>query len=497
MVCYFHPDRESTNTCEICGKEICPECGLELAGKVYCKECIESIVGLNLAGDKAPKAEEPVIEKEVIPEVEEPIAETQGTPVFKDSASIDTEENPYKIIDDEEPFKFTTEKVPEVKEFSSEPNLFKDTQRQEPPIVEEKAFTEMETPELTSIYEQEKQRTLNDISKPIVDEPEEIIPLTSEKAKTVSLFDTEDDYDIIYPDHSYEPPETSARRALEEKYENYLEDLYFDEEVPLSEQLAKDEEEYGSLTETPYVPIDKENIPLNELYPEDFGENGEYLGDLQEETPSMDTVKVEEIPTYDEPKIQEPIKASVMGAGATGGVYAVEETIPRQRETTIPTASGVYSANEIRSTRDEPTIPAASGVYSETPKTLIEDDQIPMHFDNDEDLENEIRRRLAAREEEKRIEKEQASPMRFLKKERPQKPATKDEKIVQEIEKQTSDDPVGAVDVLLTIILIVVIIVVVFYILYLFTLQMYYPSFTDAIFGLKDPQTLLNNILHK
>ena len=61
--------------------------------------------------------------------------------------------------------------------------------------------------------------------------------------------------DYIYPDHTYEPEETSARQALEEKYERYLDDLYFDEtEVPLEEQLAKDEEEYGSLTKKPYVP---------------------------------------------------------------------------------------------------------------------------------------------------------------------------------------------------------------------------------------------------
>ncbi|WP_230594891.1 hypothetical protein [Methanobrevibacter smithii] len=46
----------------------------------------------------------------------------------------------------------------------------------------------------------------------------------------------------MYPDHTYEPEETSARQALEEKYERYLDDLYFDEtEVPLEEQLAKDD----------------------------------------------------------------------------------------------------------------------------------------------------------------------------------------------------------------------------------------------------------------
>ena len=61
--------------------------------------------------------------------------------------------------------------------------------------------------------------------------------------------------DYIFPDHTYEPEETSARQALEDKYEKYLDDLYFDEaEVPLEEQLAKDEEKYGSLTRKPYTP---------------------------------------------------------------------------------------------------------------------------------------------------------------------------------------------------------------------------------------------------
>ncbi len=60
--------------------------------------------------------------------------------------------------------------------------------------------------------------------------------------------------DYIFPDHTYEPEKTSARQALEDKYEKYLDDLYFDEaEVPLEEQLAKDEEEYGSLTRKPYT----------------------------------------------------------------------------------------------------------------------------------------------------------------------------------------------------------------------------------------------------
>ncbi|MBE6499533.1 MAG: ATPase, partial [Methanobrevibacter thaueri] len=48
MECHYHPGRESTDNCAICGKSICKECGLEIAGKIYCKECLESIVGVSL-----------------------------------------------------------------------------------------------------------------------------------------------------------------------------------------------------------------------------------------------------------------------------------------------------------------------------------------------------------------------------------------------------------------------------------------------------------------
>ena len=458
MECYYHPGRESTDKCNICGKNICKECGLEIAGKYYCKECIENIVGLNL-NEKTPKTEpameERVIEEEVIPETETLIATHEG-PVFKDSASLGNEDNPYKIIDDESRIK-TASTIPEVKEFSSEPKLFKDTQKVEKLITEEKAFIKMEEPELTSLYEQEKGRTLNEYN---ISKPAENVPLGSEKEfgepQTFNI-DNSNDSDIIYPDYSYEPPETSARRALEEKYENYLDDLYFDEEVPLSEQLAQDEEEFGSLTETPYVPIEKENIPLNELYPEDFGQNGEYLGDIKEETPVY----------------KEPVRASVMGAGATGGVYATEEVIPPKKETPIP---------------------AASGVYSEPSENRIEDNQVRMTFDNDEDLEAEIRRRLTAQEEEKRIKKEQSSPMSFLKKDRRPK-VNRDEKIIKEIEKQKNKEPVGAVDIILAIIMIIVILVVLYYLIYLFFLRAYYPTFTDAILGLANPKLLISYII--
>lgn len=43
MECHYHPERESTDICAICGKPICKECGLEIAGKIYCKDCLQKL----------------------------------------------------------------------------------------------------------------------------------------------------------------------------------------------------------------------------------------------------------------------------------------------------------------------------------------------------------------------------------------------------------------------------------------------------------------------
>ena len=59
MECYYHPNRESTDTCAICGKTICKECGLEIAGKVYCKDCLEKIIGINMENKPQKEAPEP------------------------------------------------------------------------------------------------------------------------------------------------------------------------------------------------------------------------------------------------------------------------------------------------------------------------------------------------------------------------------------------------------------------------------------------------------
>ena len=174
--------------------------------------------------------------------------------------------------------------------------------------------------------------------------------------------------DYIYPDHSYQPEETTARRAVEDKYERYLDDLYFDEpEVPLNEQLARDEEQYGSLTRREYAP-------------------------------------------RREPQREAPQRSA------------------------------------------------------------------PQAYPEEDDLDRRIREELARREQGKSI-RDGREP-------------------IHNIQYEEEKEPFSAVDILLTVILILVIIVVLFYILYLFKLSATYPTFVDAVFGLKNPGQFINALTH-
>jgi len=222
MECHYHPQREASDVCAICGKSICKECGLEIAGKVYCKDCLEKIIGLGLdnnaqqstATQEPVYAEEQPIEEESIyqpqEEYEIPYAQEEYSPEHK----AISDDSPYNIKDNIE-----YSGGLESSYLSNDESIY-----QQPEVTQE----EYEIP-----YAQEE------IQQPISQEPE-----------------------YIYPDHSYEPGTTSARKDLEDKYEKYLDDLYFDEkEVPLGEQLAKDEEQYGSLTRKEYKPKQVEEIP--------------------------------------------------------------------------------------------------------------------------------------------------------------------------------------------------------------------------------------------
>ena len=317
MECYYHPDREGADTCAICGKSICKECGLEIAGKIYCKECLEKIVGLGI-NDKSSKP----AKEEIAPE---PI-KTEPARLNKQPAG----ENIYQ---------------PEA-------------ESQIPPRQEEVQPVH----EIRQIHDDSPYNVRDNVNTGVPEtsyiEPEPVQPQIEPQPQI-----TQNEPEYIYPDHSYEPKPTSARMDLEDKYEKYLDDLYFDEnEAPLGEQLAKDEEQYGSLTRRQYPP--KEEPQLTQRRPE-------------------------------------PPK-------------------------------------------------------NETP----------------EEMEARIRAEILAEQKGGKV---------------------KDS--IHNLNYQEEKESMGAVDILLTIILILVILVVIYYLIYIFILHAAYPTFMDAVYGLTNPQNVINNIL--
>ena len=325
MECYYHPSVESTDVCAICGKSICKECGLEIAGKIYCKDCLEKIVGLSL--DNSSQKEVP----------QEPARFEKEEPVEMSNLTQKPEEVQFSGVADDSPYN--------IKEnINYEGGL-------------ESKYEENYQPS-DSLYEAiENNQVLKEPVGNIRQEYVEQDSMDGVLRQPENRARNEYDYiqrqpqappaeDYIYPDHSYQPEEVPSR-AVEDKYERYLDDLYFDErEVPLNEQLARDEAKYGSLTKDDYQPR-----------------------------------------TMEQPN-------------------------------------------------------------------------------DDEELERRIRAKLMRRES------------------------------IHNIQYEEEKEPYGAVDILLTIILVLVILIVLFYLVYLFKLSATYPTFIDAVFGLKNPGALLNALLH-
>ena len=244
MECYYHPDREGTDNCAICGKSICKECCLEIAGKVYCEECLEKIVGLETS-QQTEQAIDPVVEQE---------------PIVTEPVEIAADDNIYQLqeeeIDIEVPSATQEEAAQEYKIISDDsPYNIKDSIKYSGGL------------ESSYLDDSEKVYPEPQIEEPQVAQNE----LNTQEKETLTQ---KDDDDFIYPDHDFEPQSTSARQDLEDKYEKYLDDLYFDEtDIPLGEQLAKDEEQYGSLTRKEYTPKKQEaveqKLPAEEKAPKE------------------------------------------------------------------------------------------------------------------------------------------------------------------------------------------------------------------------------------
>ena len=329
MECYYHPSVESTDVCAICGKSICKECGLEIAGKIYCKDCLEKIVGLSV---KNTPQEKPVQEAPK-PERQEP-EEVQFSKIAEDS--------PYNIKENIKyegglESKYGENLQPEGSLYETIENI----QTPQEPVQEVREEYVQQEPVMEEVLRQPAGQARNEYD--YVQRQAQAPPAN----------------DYIYPDHSYQPEETSARREVEDKYERYLDDLYFDEaEIPLNEQLARDEAQYGSLTRNEYPP----------------------------------------------------------------------RNAPQQQPS------------------------------------------------SDDDLERRIREELMRKEQggKSSIRREQIHNLQY----------------------EDKKEPFGALDILLSIVLIIVVLIVLFYIVYLIKLSATYPTFIDALFGLKNPGMLLNALLH-
>ena len=355
MECYYHPERESTDTCAICGKSICKECGLEIAGKVYCKECLEKIVGLGIE-NKAPEQPEPVAAQEPVRTEparlnKQPPAETIYQPQEETEPARLNKQAPAETI-----YQPQEEKAPithEIKQISDDsPYNIKDNIDYSGGL-ESSYISENEPAPQVQVREEPR-------PEPQIAQNEyELYPEQQIAQKPVN-----NSQEFIYPDHTYEPEPTTARRELEDKYEKYLDDLYFDDkDVPLNEQLAKDEEQFGSLTRRPYPPRPEEAI--------------------------------------------------------------LKETPKRP----------------------------------ETP----------------EEMEARIRAEILAEKEGKT--------------------KGKDTDNIHNLNYQEEKESMSAVDILLTVLLIIVILIVIYYLIYVFVLHSFYPTYMDAIYGLSNPQNVINNIL--
>ena len=256
MECYYHPSRESTDVCAICGKSICKECGLEIAGKVYCKDCLEKIVGLSI--DNAPKQEpapepEPVrLEKQESPESKIEMANLTRQPEevqFSNTKIAD--DSPYNIKEN-----IQYEGVVEsTYDNNNQPKVslheaIENNQVPQEPVqdVRQEYIQQEPVPGARQEYVQQ-----DPIMQEVVQQPASQARNEYDYVQQRPQAPPTDDY--IYPDHSYQPKEIPGRSAVEDKYERYLDDLYFDEEeVPLNEQLARDEAQYGSITRHEYQP---------------------------------------------------------------------------------------------------------------------------------------------------------------------------------------------------------------------------------------------------
>ena len=69
------------------------------------------------------------------------------------------------------------------------------------------------------------------------------------------------------------------------------------------------------------------------------------------------------------------------------------------------------------------------------------------------------------------------------------------DKNIHNLNYQEEKESMSAVDIVLTVLLVIIILVVIYYLIYVFILHSYYPTFMEAIYGLSNPQNVINNMV--
>ena len=470
MDCHYHPEREAIDQCNICGKGLCEECVVKLAGKAYCKDCLENIIGVT--PDTTTESSKTQNNQVNEPSLEETPSSTDNYNI-NNSIYETKESNIYEFngFNQENPVENSYEETDSIYSTDSINNIIPEqnynTNEVNFPEAQEETYSTLQDNQRINDY---RNQNMYELEQEEIDYQDVNKPMPEFEAYT-------GESEFIYPDHSYQPEETSARKALEEKYEQYLDDLYFDEpEVPLSEQLAKDEEKYGSIVDTPYVPSEpgtydesygeyEQEIITGEPY-ENYGTLDQQIHNenqmmkdepyepYQKQThqaPRLDPIKPQDLKNNPQEHIQQEYTQMEYNQG-----YTQQEQYPPQQEYT---QEDLYVQPK----------PATKSIHEvETPVSRTpEETNI---------LEEQIRQNISKEKER-----------------RPVKPSKKS--IHERDYRINGKEPVSVVDIVLTIILIILILIVLFYLAYLFLLTDTYPTFIDAIYGLTDPQTFFSNLL--
>lgn len=236
MSCQSHPNKESVSTCQFCGKELCEECAINIAGKNYCENCMSELIGpelTSIAKNKSLNKDNVTSQKNH--GKEEQVKGVQ-TPIKED------------IVQE-------TSKMNNIQQnIMGQVNIGQDNVKQ--------YDTDAKIDEIATIP---PQKDLNN--------------------------DYDDLYsdDRLYNDINEGTIPRPSNKNVEEKYEKYLDDLYFDEKsssgendmtnpsegLSLTEQLAMDEAKHGSITKEVYVPEIEEEAEISSKTPKKFEDNDE------------------------------------------------------------------------------------------------------------------------------------------------------------------------------------------------------------------------------